>query len=67
MKVLQEKLGLQFALKGSTKLTEWEKLVARLRGSHACSEINWKGMKWEMMKSEIKEPQKRKQQNVLFE
>lgn len=67
MKVWQEKLGLQFALKGSTKLTEWEKLVARLRGSHACSENNWKGIKWKRMQFEIKEPQKRKQQTMLFE
>lgn len=32
----------------------------RLRGHHGCGKINWKGMKGERVKSEIREPQKRK-------
>jgi len=42
--------------------TQWEKPVARLRGSNGCNEIDWKRMKFE-----VKNPQKRKHQTILHE
>lgn len=57
-KVLWERLVMQSLLHKA----QCEKPVARPRGSHSCSEINWKRMKFE-----IKEPQKRKHQTILHE